>query len=481
MRKMLKYGGKPMLEQLTKLCGEVWKAGEVPSEWRDGIVIPIPKKGDQRECSNWRGITLLSTPGKIMATILLNRMRNAVDERLRQEQAGFRPGRSCCEQIFTLRQIIEKALMWQVPVVINFIDFRKAFDSVHRESLWKIMQSYGIPEKIIGIVKSFYDNSRCAIRCGGEVGEWFRIVTGVRQGCVLSPLIFALVVDWVMQRATGQGHTGLKWIDGDRLSDLDFADDIALLDNTWEGIKELTCRVEEEAARVGLTINPEKTKIMKVGKWRKTDEIRIADRNVDIVEDFCYLGSTLSADSRCDKEIKSRIGKANAAFGRLEKVWKSNGCSLKIKIRLYEAIVLSTLLYGAETWPMTVANGKRLEAAHHRWLRRILHISWRDKITNKSIRERTGQEKMEVNIRKRRLKWMGHVSRMGQERRAKQATIWAPEGRRGRGRPRKNWMETVREDLQVLEMTWNDAVEVASNRVEWRSCIARCAELHGMD
>ena len=103
------------------------------------------------------------------------------------------------------------------------------------------------------------------------------------------------------------------------------------------------------------------------------------------------------------------------------------------------------------------------------------------RITNKSIRERTGQEKMEFTIRKRRLKWMGHVSRMGQERRAKQATIWTPEGKRGRGRPRKNWMETIREDLQGLEMTWNDAVEMARNRVEWRNCIARCAELHGKD
>jgi hypothetical protein len=130
---------------------------------------------------------------------------------------------------------------------------------------------------------------------------------------------------------------------------------------------------------------------------------------------------------------------------------------------------------------MTVANGKRLEAAHHRYMRRILHISWRDKITNKSIRERTGQEKMEIIIRKRRLKWMGHVARMEQERRAKQATIWTPEGRRGRGRPRKNWMETVREDLQGLEMTWSNAVEMAMDRAEWRSCVARCAELHGKD
>ena len=103
-----------------------------------------------------------------------------------------------------------------------------------------------------------------------------------------------------------------------------------------------------------------------VGKWHEVDRVTIDGRPVEEVEDFCYLGSTLTVDSGCDKEIRIRIGKANAAFGKLEKIWKCNGCSVKTKIRLYEAIVLSTLMYGAETWPMTVANKKKLEAAHHR-------------------------------------------------------------------------------------------------------------------
>src|SRR6218665_835720 len=109
----------------------------------------------------------------------------------------------------------------------------------------------------------------------------------------------------------------------------------------------------------------------------------------------------MMADSSCDREVKVRIGKANATFGRLDKIWKKNGCRIKTKIQLYNAIVVGILLYGSETWPMTVANRKRLEAAHHRWLRRILHGSWHGKITNKSIRERTGQDDMENIVRKR--------------------------------------------------------------------------------
>ena len=98
------------------------------------------------------------------------------------------------------------------------------------------------------------------------------------------------------------------------------------------------------------------------------------------------------------------------------------------KFRLYESIVLSTHLYGAETWLITVANGRRLEAAHHRWLRRMLHVSWRDKLPKKTIRERTGQEELGCIIGRRRLTWLGHVARMSKNRRAKKVMNWAPEG-----------------------------------------------------
>ena len=197
----LKGGGTVAAETLTTICNRVWKYEEVPEDWKSGIVLPLPKKGDLTHCTNWRGISLLSTPGKVMATILLNRMKAAVDQTLRPNQAGFRPGRSCCDQIFSLRQIIDKCLAWQKPVLLNFIDFKKAFDCIHRESLWKIVAKYGIPNKIINIMKSFYQGSCCAVRTEGILGELFEIHSGVRQGCVLSPLLFAIIMDWVLKRS----------------------------------------------------------------------------------------------------------------------------------------------------------------------------------------------------------------------------------------------------------------------------------------
>ena len=141
---------------------------------------------------------------------------------------------------------------------------------------------------------------------------------------------------------------------------------------------------------------------------------------------------------------------------------------------------MSTVVYGSDrpTWPMTVTNRKRLEAAHHRWLRRILCVSWLDKITNKIIRETTGQEDMENIIRKRRLRFMGHIVHMDEGRRAKLVMLWIAGRRRMRGRPRKNCRDTIKSDLRCLEMSWDEAEELAMNREEWRKCVVRCADMH---
>ena len=137
----------------------------------NGIIVPLPKKGNLSDCNNWQGITLLSVPGKVFACVVLERIQKAVDTNLRQEQAGFRPGRSCNDQIFTLRQIIEKATAWRKPVMINFINFMKAFDCIHRLSLWSILQQYGIPEGIVTIVQNLYKGSKSNVKTNGMSGE----------------------------------------------------------------------------------------------------------------------------------------------------------------------------------------------------------------------------------------------------------------------------------------------------------------------
>ena len=126
----------------------MFSVGEIPSDWKEGYIVKIPKKGDLSSCSNYRGISLLSVPSKIFNRVILYRIKDAVDPSLRDNQAGFRKNRSCTDQIATLRIIIEQSQEWRTPLYVNFLDYEKAFDSVDRTTLWKLLRHYGVPEKL---------------------------------------------------------------------------------------------------------------------------------------------------------------------------------------------------------------------------------------------------------------------------------------------------------------------------------------------
>ena len=141
---------------------------------------------------------LLSIPGKLFNRILLERMKTEVDRLLREGQASFRKERSCTDHIATLRMITEQSLEWNSPLYITFIDFEKAFDSIDRTAFWKLLAHYGIPEEIIRLIRTTYEPSTCQVVHNGSLTEPFSILSGVRQGCLLSPFLFLLAVDWIM-------------------------------------------------------------------------------------------------------------------------------------------------------------------------------------------------------------------------------------------------------------------------------------------
>ena len=155
-----------------------------------------------------------------MSRTVFNRISSEVDECLRKNQAGFRKGRSCSDQIFSLRQIIEQSNEWNNTLYANFIDFQKAFDSVDREALWKTLAHYGILPKIINIIKMLYSNFSAKVICGLELSPEFEIKAGVKQGCLLSPLLFSMCVDWLMKETTKDTNKGLQWTFTEVLEDL---------------------------------------------------------------------------------------------------------------------------------------------------------------------------------------------------------------------------------------------------------------------
>ncbi|CAH8626502.1 unnamed protein product [Schistosoma haematobium] len=192
------------------LFNKIWDEEQVPTDWKEGLLIKIPKKGDLSKCDNYRGITLLSIPGKVFNRVLLNMMKDCVDAQLRDQQAGFRKDRSCTDQITTLRIIVEQSIEWNSSLYINFIDYEKAFDSVDRTTLWKLLRHYGVPQKIVNIIQNSYDGLHCKIVHGGQLTKSFKVKTGVRQGCLLSSFFFLLVIDWIMKTSTSEGKRGIQ-------------------------------------------------------------------------------------------------------------------------------------------------------------------------------------------------------------------------------------------------------------------------------
>jgi hypothetical protein len=168
-------------------------------------------------------------PCKILARIVLNRVKDVVELRLRKEQAGFCRNHSFIDLINTLRIILEQSNEWEATLYLTFIDFEKAFDSLDRRTMWKTLKEYGIPKKILKLIKSMYDGFSCKILHEGKLTEHINVTNGVRQGCILSPTIFLLVLDSIMRKVTDKKKRGIQWGMISRLEDLDFADDICLL------------------------------------------------------------------------------------------------------------------------------------------------------------------------------------------------------------------------------------------------------------
>ena len=141
----------------------------------------------QRRPPNHRGITLLSIPGKRLALILLRIFVSAIRSRRRIQQAGFMPGRSTIDQIFALRQIIEKCNEHNRTLYIAFLDVKAAFYSIDRISLWDLVRISGTPQKLCRLLELLYSDSESCVRVGNDLSGWFFIASGVRQGCVVAP------------------------------------------------------------------------------------------------------------------------------------------------------------------------------------------------------------------------------------------------------------------------------------------------------
>jgi len=226
---VLKKGGDQVTNAVFALCSKVWRTEILPTDWTRGIIFPILKDGDERDTSNYRGITLLSIVGKVYAHVINARLMSWCEKHdiLVEEQGGFRPHRGCPDQLFSLVEILQNRR--EQGTYCCFIDVKKAFDRVFRAGLWKRIADVGIKGKMWRVLNSFYSTVESCVRVDGFLTDWFRLDTGVRQGCVLSPLLYALFINGLVKELNSMNQGVKVGLRVKRLGTLLYADDIVLL------------------------------------------------------------------------------------------------------------------------------------------------------------------------------------------------------------------------------------------------------------
>lgn len=478
----LKAAGTKGIDILHRLCCKIWQDEEFPNDWGKSIINPIYKKKDKLDCGNYRGISLLSHAGKVFAIVLQQRILGRTEEILSEAQAGFRPGRSTVDQLFTLRQIIERHLEKNQEIYCCYIDFEKAFDSVSQEGLWKAMKFFGYPAKYITLLQALYNKSKSAVRVNGELTDWFRTTVGVRQGCILSPQLFNILLELVMLYATHDSTYGVM-VSGHRINNLRFADDIALIAASENSLQLLVDSVNDVSRNYGLKINIKKTEVQVISRHPHPVNININNTKLAQVEKFVYLGGTITQSGSCTEDVQHRIGKALGAFQALNKIWESKDIRCATKIELYKVMIVSILLYGAETWTLRKTDESKLHTFEMNCLRKILGVTRLDRIRNVDIRERVGmKETVNNRIAIKRMRYFGHINRMHQSRLPAVLLHGYIQGNRSRGRPMKRWIEGIKADIAAREVnSLAQATHITANRSLWRGIVSRAPSLIRQD
>ena len=497
-----KSGGPALLSRLTDLFQSMWQQEQLPQDFKDATIVHIYKrKGNRQSCDNHRGISLLSIAGKILARVLLNRLLKHLEQgHLPESQCGFRAGRGTMDMVFAARQLQEKCMEQHQDLYLTFVDLTKAFDTVSREGLWKIMEKFGCPRKFTAIVRQFHDGMMARVLDDGEESGAFPVTNGVKQGCVLAPTLFSMMFSAMLTDAFRDSDPGIcirYRFDGGLFNprrlqavtkvmetvirDLLFADDCALAAPTQSEMQRGMDGFSSACDNFGLTISTKKTEVMfqpAPGKEYQEPCISVKGQRLQAVDNFTYLGSTLSRTTNIDAEVNNRISKASSAFGRLRKtVWERRGIKLSTKIKVYRAAVLTALLYSCETWTIYRRHERQLQQFHLRCLRNLLHIRWQDKIPDTEVLQQAGLPSVITIIRKSQLRWAGHVTRMPDTRIPKQLFYGELcQGKRSVGGQMKRFKDCLKVSLKEFSIQTDSWETQAADRPTWRGLIRKGAQ-----
>ncbi|KAK3506055.1 hypothetical protein QTP70_021852 [Hemibagrus guttatus] len=341
--------GEAAVEFLASLFNRVLESERMPEEWRRSVLVPIFKnKGDVQSCSNYRGIKLMSHTMKLWERVVEARLRKVVE--ICEQQYGFMPRKSTTDAIFALRILMEKYRDGQRELHCVFVDLEKAYDRVPREELWYCMRKSGVAEKYVRVVQDMYERSRTVGRCAVGQTEEFNVEVGLHQGSALSPFLFAIVMDQLSEEVRQESPWTMM-----------FADDIVICSESREQVEENLERWRFALERRGMKVSRSKTEYMCVNEREGSGTVRLQGEEVQKVQEFKYLGSTVQSNGECGKEVKKRVQAGWNGWRKVSGVLCDRKISARIKGKVYRTVVRPAMLYGLETVSLRKRQESELE------------------------------------------------------------------------------------------------------------------------
>jgi len=361
------HSASAMVDVYVLLFNVVLESGIIPDSWSIGVIKPLYKgKGDKNNVDNYRGITLLSCISKLFTACINSRINKFLDENglLGEEQAGFRKGYSTVDHIFSLHAIIEIYKALNKKLYCAFVDFKKAYDGIHRSLLWKKLLSYQINGKVLNVIKNLYAHAKSCV-CTKQCSTFFLSNIGLRQGENLSPILFALFLN-DLQMHVSQVYNGLNELKDvilHNLSDDDvevfvklyillYADDTVIMAESEKELQRALDGMYEYCVDNKLVVNANKTKIVIFarGKVRKYPIFLFGDDVIEVNDTYPYLGILFNYNGRFQKGEKKLYEQAQRAMFNVLSKCRKMFLPIDICVELFDQLVLPILLYGVEVW-----------------------------------------------------------------------------------------------------------------------------------
>ena len=349
---LLKHGGVWMMESLWRLCATVFRGEKVPLDWLRAIKVPVKKKGRGDRYDEYRGVTLLSVVGKVFGRVIETRLRAFCESRgvLVDCQFGGRQGRACRDALFVVSELMERRGEGE-RVFMGFLDIAKAYPSVWRKGMWFKLWEVGVRGRLWRVVKSLYARYESAVRVGGVADDWYDEFVGLREGCVLSPLLFAIYINGLSRALDDDGCGGVR-VGGVVVRCLMFVDDVVMVASSVEGLQRMFDVVAAYGRRWRFKYNfgPNKTAVMVCGGVRAGEGWVLGGIEIPVVVEYKYLGVTLTAGrARWKLRRGELLAKARGAFWRAWGLGMEGGfLSAKAARGLWGGLVGPVVEYASE-------------------------------------------------------------------------------------------------------------------------------------